>query len=270
MSTLRRLIDLLFPSGETTRERNELLDRGLEALRRVRDERRLAMGRSILVPARLELLLPQGLFDQLTVVGGVKDVEFYLNDEIMKDLRAGGLRTFGDAPVHVSVNVESSLAANEILARVIAPENQGESERSGEQYDRTMVLGAGDVVRTSHDPPPAPMYRLMVRLHGKPVADVALVGRHWIVGRRGSTGRPLPEGCRKLDIAFEATVSREQLRLDLIDGDRLRLQQLGQGRVAVSGGALLVPEENRLIAVGLPFTVEDYELTVVRSEGQWG
>ena len=65
MSKLKNIVNLLFPSGETSSDRSELIERGLQALREARDQKRIAMGKAKLVPARLELHLPPGLFDQL-------------------------------------------------------------------------------------------------------------------------------------------------------------------------------------------------------------
>lgn len=266
MSAFRRIIDLLFPSGEPAVERSQLIDRGLEALRSARDARKIVMGSSKRVPGRLELRMPQGLFDELALVGGVRDVEFFLNDELMKDLRIDGMKTFGDAPVHVSVAVDSTLAPNEIFACVVSADD--EDVGSGDPLEaRTMVLGVDDVAPRHAVDNVAPRHRLVIRRGGRLVADILLEGRHWIVGRRGSGGRPVPDGCRKIDVDFEPTVSREQIRLDMIDDDRFRLQRVGHGAVVLGDGESLASDENRLVAVGVPFSIEDYEVTLVRGRG---
>lgn len=270
MNSLRRLVDLLFPKGEPAAEKSELIERGLEALRRARDERGIVMGKVRLVPARLELRVPSGIFDEIAQVGGQRDVEFFLNDELMKDLKVEGMKTFGDAPVHVSIAVDSSLSPNEISASVLSIEPEHEMGSVRAENDRTMVLGADDAGFRPSTLPRAPEYRLVVRREGRVVADAGLDGRHWIVGRRGSSGRTSPDGCRKIDLELDTTVSREQLRLDMIDADRFRIQRLGQGSVTMGEGDQLAPGENRLIAVGISFVVEQYEMMIVRGGGGWG
>lgn len=266
MSAFRRFIDLLFPLGEPPIQNSEVVGRGLEALRRARDERSIVMGRSRRVPGRLELRLPQGLYDELATAGGIRDVEFFLNDELMKDLRAEAMKTFGDAPVYVTVAVDATLPSNEITATVLVPESEEThtARHSLVADDRTVAPGLNHDASQINDSGYVVRHRLIVRKDGRLTADIAMMGRHWIVGRKGASGSPLPEGYRKIEIDFEPTISREQLRVDMIDTDRFRIQRIGQGRVRLADGGELAPEENRLIAPGVVFAIEDYELSIAQ------
>jgi hypothetical protein len=273
-NALRKLIDTLFPSGDRTGDAGALIERGLEALRRERDERAITMGKQRMVPSRLELSLSQPLYDELAELAGVRDVEYFLNDELMKDLRLDRIKTFSDLPVHVTLAVDTSLAANEIRASVLAPESELRPDPTmpsgGTPYDRTAVLGQDDALLARANQPQAnsqPSYRLVLRQNGIAIGSASLSGRHWIVGRRGVSGRALPEGCVKVDLDLPPTVSREQLRIDLIDAERMRLQCIGQGGTSLGDGDRLALDENRLIAVGVPIFVEEYELVITRSQG---
>ncbi len=260
----RSLLDTILPKGDARKTTSELIERGLDALRSARDERGLAVGANTLVPSRLELRLPQMRYDELAEMGAVRDVEYYFNDQLMKDLGAEKLRTFGDHPVYITIAADSSLQPNEIYAAVLSPEGGVYEAPRGAPapYDRTSVLGEESV-------PVAPLrsegqsrgaLRLIIR--GAGGGERMLEGTRWIIGRQGSSGRPLPEGYRKVDLDLPATVSREQVRIDMIGGDRMRIERIGKAPLRISGGEELREGENRLLAVGAPFSIGDQELVI--------
>jgi|GEM_PF-1908102 len=264
-SPLRRLIDLLFPVGERRDNASELIERSLEALRAARDDRAIVTGRQRLVPSRLELRLAPERYDELAEVAGVRDVAFHLNDELMKDLRADRLRTFGDHPVHVTIAADPALGPNELYAVVLVPEGTEDIPSDGGTgpADRTMMLGEElPVSMASSAAAAAPRrLRLVVRQGGATIGSVTLDGRRWIVGRRGTSGAPLAPGYTKVDLDLPPTVSRDQLRIDRIDAERLRVQSVGQGRVSIAG-EVLAQEEQRLVAVGMAIQVEEFEIVI--------
>jgi hypothetical protein len=262
----RSLFDVIFPSGEGRKKTSELIERGLEALRVARDERALAVGNVTLVPSRLELRLPQVRYDELAEVGAVRDVEYFLNDELMKDMAGGELRTFRDHPVYVTVSADTSLQPNEIYAAVLPPQSAEEelamSPSGSVPRDRTSVLGEGGF------PEPMPVapqgrtgYRLVFREEGRN-HELHLDGRRWIIGRRGSSGRPLPEGFQKVDLDFPPTVSREQVRVEMIAEDRMRIERIGKAPVLLHGTEELREGETRLIPLGARFQIGDYEVAI--------
>ncbi len=260
----RSFFDVMFPSGEGKKKTSELIERGLDALRAARDERALAVGAHTLVPSRLELRLPQIRYDEMAEVGAVRDVEYFLNDELMKDLAGGDLRTFRDQPVYVTISADSSLQPNEIYAAVLPPQNpEEEMPVSGAvPRDRTSVLGEEGFPEPASVVPAARAgYRLIVRDGGRN-REVHLVGRRWIMGRRGSSGRPLPEGFQKVDLDFPATVSREQVRLEMIAEDRMRIERIGKATVLLHGTEELREGETRLIPLGARFHIGDQEMVV--------
>jgi hypothetical protein len=261
----RSFLDTILPKGDARKPTSELIERGLEALRAARDERGLTVGPSTLVPSRLELRLPLMRYDELAEMGAVRDVEYYFNDEMMKDLAVGKLRTFGDHPVFVTIAADSSLQPNEIYAAVLSPEGGAYAEPAVAQslHDRTGVLGGEGGVSAAASPqePLRARLRLIVRGAGGG-SERTLDGTRWIIGRQGSSGRQLPEGYRKVDLDLPATVSREQARVDLIGGDRLRIERIGKAPMTVHGGERIGEGENRLVPVGAPFTIEDREIVI--------
>lgn len=90
-----------------------------------------------------------------------------------------------------------------------------------------------------------------------------LEGTRWLIGRKGSTGRPVPEGYRKIDLDLRENISREQARVE-VDGDRLIVQRIGKAGVTISGKDVLGEGEERVIPLGDPFYIDDYEITISR------
>jgi hypothetical protein len=266
---LRNLLDTLFPVGEAKKKTSEMIERGLEALRAVRDARGFVTGNTRLVPSRLELRLAQARYDELAEMGAVRDIEYYFNDELMKDMTAAKMKTFGDHPVYVTIAADTALQTNEIYAAVLTPENDdampAPAGHTSEVFDRTSVLGEESIAAAGphHDAPAAaPTLRLVVSEAGR-VREVPLEGRRWIIGRRGTSGRDLAEGYRKVDVDLPTTVSREQVRLDLIGGDRLRIERIGKAPVLLHGGEELRAGENRLLPLGGTFVIDTVTLSVV-------
>ncbi|MBS1914292.1 MAG: hypothetical protein JST22_20045 [Bacteroidetes bacterium] len=268
-----RLLDLLFPVGDPQRKRrtSELIELGLRALRDARDARAVTTGGATLVPSRLELRLAQIRFDELTEIGATRDVEYYFNDELMKDLKARRMRTFGDQPVYITVGIDRALQANELQAVVLSPA-QAEPERmpagTSEVFDRTTVMGHDGVPLAPAAPRPVLRCRLVVR-SANGVREVPLEGTHWILGRRGASGRPAPQGYTKVDLDLPPTVSREQARVDLVGGDRLRIERIGKAPMHL-GAEAIGEGENRLALLGAAFTIEDCELMIVADAAQRG
>ena len=261
----RSFLDTILPKGDARKPTSELIERGLEALRIARDERGLSVGSNTLVPSRLELRLPQMRYDELAEMGAVRDVEYYFNDELMKDLAAEKLRTFGDHPVYVTIAADSSLQPNEIYAAVMSPEGGAfvEPAMTPAPFDRTSVLGEQGLPPIPPRPEAAVGSGLRLTLRGAGVgSERTLEGTRWIIGRQGSSGRPLPDGYRKVDLDLPPTVSREQVRVDLIGGDRLRIERIGKAPMTVHGGERLGEGENRLVPVGAPFQIEDREIVI--------
>jgi hypothetical protein len=273
----RDLIEKMFPSDEGRKRTNELVTRGVEALRLARDERGFAMGDTMRVPSRLELRLPQDRYDELASMDAMRDLEFFFNDELMKDLAAEKLRTFGDHAVHVTIAVDPSLQPDEIYAMVLTPENEmgkrGSVRLAGSPQGRgaaaqesTRVLGDESASTQTLDAATrgyGAAYHLRISGPGGYSHEERLEGAHWIIGRRGSSGRPLPAGYRKLDIEVRETISREQVKVDLFD-DRIRIERIGKAPVGLSKRDLLGEGENRVLALGAPFVIEDYEVVISR------
>ncbi|MDB5033148.1 MAG: hypothetical protein JWQ98_389 [Chlorobi bacterium] len=259
----RSLLDTLFPRGDAKKKTSEMIDRGLDALRAARDERALSAGAATLVPSRLELRLPQIRYDELAEMGAVRDIEYFFNDELMKDLSSDRLRTFGDHPVYITIAADTSLQPNEIYAAILRPDDGKEEEYdipAGRHAapDRTSVLGEA--------PPAAPsvgLLRIIVKGNGK-VRERVLEGRRWIIGRQGSSGRTLPEGFIKVDLDLPPTVSREQARIDLIADDRMRVERIGKAPMLLGGGESLPEGESRLLPVGATFSIDDHQITICR------
>lgn len=266
---LRGLLDTLFPVGEGKKNTTEMIERGLEALRAARDARGVVTGNTMRVPSRLELRLSQTRYDELAEMGAVRDIEIYFNDEMMKDLSVGKMKTFADHPVYITIGSDASLGPNEIYAAVLPPEDDrpehAPAHSPGEVYDRTSVLGEESVAAgpPAREPQPPPVtYRLVINHEGKG-REVHLEGRRWVIGRRGASGLEMAEGYRKIDIDFATTVSREQVRVDLIGSDRLRIERIGKGPMHLEGGEELQQGDNRLLPLGARFYIENTELAIV-------
>jgi hypothetical protein len=267
---LRGILDTLFPAGDGKKKTSEMIERGLEALRAARDARAFVTGKTTLVPSRLELKLPQARYDELAEMGAVRDIEYYFNDELLKDLTAGKMKTFGDNPVYITIGVDTSLQPNEIYAAVLTPENDDAVPvvpgRQAEVFDRTSVLGEEAIAPAAGQLHPqssaAPTLHLVISEGGR-IREMPLEGRRWIIGRRGTSGRELAEGYRKVDVDFPTTVSREQVRLDLIGGDRLRIERIGKAPVRLTTGEEIHPGENRLLPFGGQFLIEEMTLSIV-------
>lgn len=270
-------LEKLFPSGDERRtSTSALVERGLEALRQARDERAFSMGDMMRVPSRLELRIPRERFDELREMDALRDLEFYFNDELMKDLSAGDMRTFGDHAVRVSIASDETLQADEIYGMVLAPEvgaGRGGARASAPSAapgagrpDSTRVLGEGEAPSTiafDQEAPAMAVHHLVVTGPDQMRDQRRLEGTRWLIGRKGSTGRPVPEGYRKIDLDLRENISREQARVE-VDGDRLIVQRIGKAGVTISGKDVLGEGEERVIPLGDPFYIDDYEITISR------
>jgi hypothetical protein len=269
---LRDWLEMFFPGGDRRSDTSALVEHGLEALRRARDERAFTMGEVRRVPSRLELRIPQERFEELKEMDALRDLAYYFNDELMKDLAAGDMRTFGDHAVRVSIAPDETLQPDEIYGMVLAPESGPSSAADrapapSARRDSTRVLGEGEEPRTvAFDEEIAasiPTFHMVVTGTDVPRQERRLEGTCWIIGRRGSSGRPLPEGCRKVDLDLRETVSREQVAVE-IDGDRVLVRKLGKAPVSLAGHDQLGEAEERVIPLGDPFYIEDFEIMITR------
>ena len=109
---LRELLDKIFPTDDGRQKTNELVERGLQALRSARDEQSFTMGDVTRVPSRLELRLPQERFDALKAMEAARDLQFFFTDELIhhktpaprrKLLETGALKTVNDALSRVEI-----------------------------------------------------------------------------------------------------------------------------------------------------------------------
>jgi hypothetical protein len=273
---LRDLIDRIFPTEEGRRKTNELVERGLEALRLARDERAFTMGDVTRVPSRLELRISQERFDDMKGMDAVRDLEYFFNDELMRDMAAENMRTFGDHAIHVTVAVDGELGADEIYAAVLAPESGSPGAAAASSSygarpnlpDSTRVLGSDDAPATvaldmERDRAPEWSARLVMLAPGGVRVEERLDGRQWIIGRRGASGRPLPAGYRKLDLDLRETVSREQLRVELGEGTFV-VARIGKTPVMVGTKEPLGEGEQRTVSYGTPLHIDGYELVITR------
>lgn len=277
-SGFQRWLDKFFPADDGGQRTNVLVEQGLQALRLARDERAFTMGDVTRVPSRLELRISPERHEELKAMDAGRDLEFFFNDELMRDLAAEGMRTFGDHAVHVTVAADPDLGADEIYAEVLAPDagtpksaprggNVPRSAGPPPGEDATRVMGAPDqgpstVAIPSAAAPALPALRVRVKGPGGIDLNEPLEGRHWIIGRRGTSGKPIPAGYRKLDLDVRETVSREQVKLDIMD-DRLQIERLGKGIVRV-GDDELREGERRIIPLGAPFRIDEYEVAITR------
>jgi hypothetical protein len=277
-SGFQRWLDKFFPADDGGHRTNALVEQGLQALRLARDERAFTMGDVTRVPSRLELRISPERYDELKAMDAGRDLEFFFNDELMRDLAAENMRTFGDHAVHVTVAADPDLATDEIYAEVLAPEagapsapqaRGGASRPAGAAppEDATRVMGAPDagpstVAIPSVAAPPMPSLRVRVKGPSGFEMNEPLDGRHWIIGRRGSSGKPIPVGYRKLDLDVRETISREQVKLDMME-DRMQIERIGKGIVRV-GDDELREGEKRMLPLGAPFRIDEYEVMVSR------
>jgi hypothetical protein len=273
-------LDRIFPSDDGGQRTNALVEQGLHALRLARDERAFTMGDVTRVPSRLELRIAPERFEELKAMDAGRDLEFFFNDELMRDLAAENMRTFGDHAVHVTVAADPDLGPDEMYAEVLAPEagtappprqggGSGSPARppSAGPSDATRVMGAPDqgpstVAIPSAAAAPQPTYHVRVKGPGGLSLNEPLEGRNWIIGRRGSSGKPIPVGYRKLDLDVRETVSREQVKIEIMD-DRMQLERIGKGVVTV-GSDELREGERRMLPLGAPFMIGEYEVVVAR------
>lgn len=273
----QKWLDKFFPSDDGGHRTNALVEQGLHALRLARDERAFTMGDVTRVPSRIELRIAPERFDELKSMDANRDLEFFFNDELMRDLSAEGMRTFGDHAIHITVAPDPDLGPDELYAEVLAAE-AGDASRSQSSgglggpgahvaEDSTRVLGAPDAGPATVAIPALetarPLaYQLRVTGPGEFAAVEAITGRNWIIGRRGSTGKPIPAGYRKLDLDVRETVSREQVKIDMM-GDRYQIERLGKGMVSVGNDAMREGEK-RILPIGASFFMDEYEVTIGR------
>lgn len=270
----QKWLERFFPSEDGGQRTNALVEQGLEALRIARDERAFSMGDVTRVPSRMELRISPERYEELKAMDAARDLEFFFNDELMRDLAAEGMRTFGDHAVHITVAPDPDLAPDELYAEVLAPEAgsdvaaqrpMGRPAAPSAGQDATRVMGAPDagpatVAMQPPEPIAQPTYRLSVVGPGNTSISETLVGRGWIVGRRGSSGKPIPVGYRKIDLDVRETVSREQVKVDMID-DRIQIERIGKGTVSV-GDMQLRENEKRMLPIGATFFMDEYEVRI--------
>src|SRR5687768_3074375 len=118
-SGFQRWLDKFFPSDDGGHRTNALVEQGLHALRLARDERAFTMGDVTRVPSRMELRISPERFDELKAMDAARDLEFFFNDELMRDLQAEGMRTFGDHAIHITVAADPDLGPDELYAEVL-------------------------------------------------------------------------------------------------------------------------------------------------------
>jgi hypothetical protein len=272
---LSRWLDRIFPADDGGQRTNALVEQGLEALRIARDERAFTMGDVTRVPSRLELRISPERFDELKAMDARRDLEFFFNDELMRDLAAEGMRTFGDHAVHVTVAADPDLGPDEIYAEVLAPEAgaprpeiTGGRQNARPPEDSTRVLGDPDegpaTVAIPASPPTVPDVSYTVRVKGPGGFNSVekLEGAHWVIGRRGSSGKQLPAGYRKLDLDVRETVSREQIKVDMMD-DRMQVERIGKGVVRI-GEHELREGERRMLPLGASIRIDEYDIVIGR------
>lgn len=267
---LRDWLEMFFPSGDKRNSTSALVEHGLAALRQARDERSFTMGEVRRVPSRLELRVPRERFDELREMDALRDLSYYFNDELMKDLASEEMRTFGDHSVRVTIAADDTLQPDEIYGLVLAPEVAGGGSHAASapvaQRDSTRVLGEGEEPRTmalEQEIEREPSFHLVVIGGGDLRQERRLEGSRWIIGRRGGSGRPVAEGYRKVDLDLRETISREQVRVE-VQGDRLVIQRIGKAPVALSASDQLAEGEQKGVPLGDPFYIEDFELTITR------
>lgn len=272
------LINRLFPKDEEERRSSKFVERGLEALRLVRDGHAVAMGKIWRTPSSFELRVSTGQYESLAGMDALQDMSFFFKDELMKDLAGKGMRTFGDHTIRVRIASDPVLGSNELYAVVLNPEasspvadsghSRNYSQPSGpdatqvldqepepvvEQPDATMVLPDEEPVL----PVQPVVWSLLIRFPDGRTHNEPLNSDKWVLGRRGKTGEAR-QGYHKLDLDVPLTVSREQLLLEL-DGDTFLLRRIGKADVVLRNGDLLGEDESRRLDPDESFFMEDIE-----------
>ena len=278
---MRGIIDKLFPKDLEQKPSSKLVERGLEALRLVRDEHAVMMGTARRVPSHFELRLSPHRHEGVAGMDALRDMEFFFKDELMKDLTAENMRTFGDHTIHVRIADDPGLNDNELYAIVLNPDRRsrsaehkahGVANQSHVPDDSTQVLAALPAEQEPDESvtvvldkieDPMPSYNFQVRPPDSSFATTELRGEHWVIGRRGSSGNPLPEGFQKLDLDLPTTVSREQVHVE-IDSSSVLVTSVGKGRVTFADDHALNQNESRRIEFGASFFVEGIEMRVDR------
>lgn len=288
---MREILNKLFPKDEEQKRTSKFVERGLEALRLVRDDHAVAMGTTRRVPSHFQLRVSPQHYDMLQGMDALRDMAFFFKDELMKDLNAEKMRTFGDHTVRVGIAADAALGANELYAVVLSPERAAEPRRRADRADSsanaappdaTRILGqelpqdeSPTVVFSGSDSAPdasaaaaeAPNgteqwgWNLSLRFPDGTVREERLDGERWVVGRRGGTGA-LPAGFRKLDLDLPATISREQFSVEL-DRETLLLKNIGKAAVIFRDGTSLAANESRRLELDTPFFVEGIEVKIV-------
>ncbi len=276
------LLEKLFPKDEVRKPSSKLVERGLEALRLVRDEHAMMMGTVRRVPSHFELRLSPGKHEELVRMDALRDLEFHFKDELMKDLATEGSRTFGDHTIHVRIAPDPALGEKELYGMVLNPERRPsttaparENRGSGtpSDADATRVLeeeisepvedsGETATVIVGESEPVGPRYRLNLRFPDGTERREEPEGDRWIIGRRGHSGTPVPEGYRKVELDLPTTVSREQIRVE-IEPDSLLVTNIGKGIVAFPDGTLLQGGDSRRMRPGDVLLLEGVGLSVV-------
>lgn len=275
---MKDLLNRLFPRDEEVVGRSsKFVERGLEALRLVRDDHAVAMGSVRRVPSHFELRVSPEHFEALQGMDALRDMAFFFKDELMKDLAPQKMRTFGDHTVRVGIAPDPALGTNELYAVILNPERKSATDRRPEGPtapagpDATRILGIEPEPPIEDQAPTTALgdvrkqqewgWNLTIRFPDGHTHDERLDHNRWIVGRRGSTGT-LPPGTRKLDLDLPTTVSREQLAVEL-DADTALLRRIGKASVGFKDGTTLAENESRRIELGEAFFVEGVEMKIV-------
>lgn len=287
---MKSLLEKLFPKDEPAGSSNRLVQRGLEALRLVRDSRAVSMGNVRRTPSHYELRIASGLYDELSDIDALNDLAFHLKDELMKDLASEKGQTFGDHTIHVRIAQDSSLAENEIYAVVRNPERGAKQDGSAagqksadpvrsdrprrpapdEEATRVLGLGAttddGDEDRTmvlgTQTPPQ--LGTLRVNRPDGSREGLPLSSERFVVGRAGESGRGIPEGFDKIALDLPKTVSREQIAVTL-DADGWLVERIGNGGVSFIDGTSLEPGASRRLSYTDPVILDGVALRVERT-----
>ncbi|MCB0711927.1 MAG: hypothetical protein KDD67_06325 [Ignavibacteriae bacterium] len=276
------LLEKLFPKDEVQKPSSKLVERGLEALRLARDERGMMMGDVRRVPSHFELRLSTNRYEELVRMDALRDLEFHFKDELMKEMALEKSRTFGDHTLHVRIAADPGLGDKEIYAMILNPERRPtgggavQQNRSAGQVSEDATRVLSDEVEMLEEPmeegdaatvmlgevqPTPPTYRLHLRFPDGTEREEDAGGSRLIVGRRGTSGTPIPENFRKVELDFPTTVSREQLRLEVEDHSVL-VTNIGKGTTSFADGQILGGGDSRRIRVGEPIVVEGIEVRV--------